>query len=108
MRAGEIWTASAGDRGYAGKPRPVVIVQENLIDEFDSVVLCLLTSSDEKNEHRVLVDPCAANGLEVPSWVMTDKLLAIRKSALGRKIGSVSEAELAAIRKELAYILGIG
>jgi mRNA interferase MazF len=31
MRRGDIWTASGG-QDYAGKPRPVVIVQDNNFD----------------------------------------------------------------------------
>jgi hypothetical protein len=40
MKRGEIWTLQAD--GYASKPRPVVIVQNDSIGGFDSVVTCLL------------------------------------------------------------------
>ena len=42
MKRGEIWTLQAD--GYASKPRPVVIVQSDAVDRFDSVITCLLTS----------------------------------------------------------------
>ena len=38
MKRGEIWTAAAGS-GYVGKPRPVVIVQDDLFDATASVTV---------------------------------------------------------------------
>lgn len=44
MKRGELWLLQ--DDGYASKPRPVVVVQSDTINQFHSVVLCLLTSFD--------------------------------------------------------------
>ena len=46
MKRGEIWTLR--DRDFASKARPVVIVQADIEGEFDSIILCLLTTV-EKN-----------------------------------------------------------
>lgn len=43
MRRGEIWTV-AGGNDYAGKPRPVVIVQDDSFDATDSITVCALTT----------------------------------------------------------------
>ena len=43
MRRGEIWTV-AGGKDYAGKPRPVVIVQDNSFDATDSMAICAFTT----------------------------------------------------------------
>ena len=43
MRRGELWTAAGGKR-YAGKPRPVVVVQDDRFDATDSVAVCPLTT----------------------------------------------------------------
>ena len=43
MKRGEIWTM-AGGSGYAGKPRPVLIVQDDAFAERDSVTVCLITT----------------------------------------------------------------
>lgn len=43
MKRGEIWTAAAGS-GYAGKPRPVVIVQDDLFAGTASVTICAFTT----------------------------------------------------------------
>ena len=42
MKRGEIWTLQ--DRNYASKARPVVVIQSDKHDSFDSVILCLFTS----------------------------------------------------------------
>ena len=44
MRRGEVWTvAGAGD--YAGKPRPVAIVQDDRFGEIESVTVCPFTTN---------------------------------------------------------------
>lgn len=62
MRRGEIWPVLAD--GYARKPRPVVVVQNDEIEGFDSTVVCLMTSftSDDMTT-RVKVPPTTQNGL---------------------------------------------
>ena len=45
MKRGEIWTVSGA--GYAGKPRPAVIVQNDLLDTTASVGICVFTSDDK-------------------------------------------------------------
>lgn len=64
MRRGEIWTVLAD--GYAKKPRPVVVVQNDEIEGFDSTVVCLMISftSDDMTT-RVKVPPTAQNGLSL-------------------------------------------
>ena len=47
MRRGDIWTASGGN-DYAGKPRPVVIVQDDSFDSTASITVCAFTT-DETN-----------------------------------------------------------
>ena len=43
MRRGEIWTAADG-KDYAGKPRPVVILQDERFDKTASVTVCAFTT----------------------------------------------------------------
>lgn len=44
MKRGEIWTM-AGGSGYAGKPRPAVIIQDDGFAETLSIAVCPLTSA---------------------------------------------------------------
>jgi mRNA interferase MazF len=45
MRRGDIWTIADG-KDYAGKPRPVVIVQDDSFDGTDSITVCAFTSDE--------------------------------------------------------------
>lgn len=85
MRRGEVWTVL--DAGYASKPRPVVVVQDDAYAAFDSEIVCLMTSFDSsKIPSRVKIEPSEANGLVKTSFVMTDKILAIRKDRFGDRL----------------------
>jgi len=43
VKRGEIWTVSGG-KDYAGKPRPVVILQDDRFDMTDSITVCAFTT----------------------------------------------------------------
>ena len=100
MRRGEIWTVLAD--GYARKPRPVVVVQN------DSTVVCLMISftSDDMTT-RVKVPPTAQNGLIKISWVMTEKILAVHTSALDQRIGILEDDVMRQVKKKLAHVLAL-
>lgn len=66
MRRGEIWTA-AGGAGYAGKPRPVVIVQDDAFSKTGSVTICPITTHNIGTRHaRPEIDSAAETGLREP------------------------------------------
>ena len=106
MKRGEIWTLQ--DDGYASKARPVVIVQSDLVGGFDSVVLSLLTTFDAPLAFsRVKIEPDKANGLKQVSYVMTEKLVTVRRADLGYKVGELSEACMHEVARRLVQVLGI-
>jgi len=39
VKRGDVWTV-AGGKDHAGKPRPVVIVQDDSFDATDSITIC--------------------------------------------------------------------
>ncbi|WP_245320606.1 type II toxin-antitoxin system PemK/MazF family toxin [Bradyrhizobium lablabi] len=43
IRRGEIWAVACG-KNYAGKPRPLVIVQEGSFNLTDSITTCAFTT----------------------------------------------------------------
>jgi mRNA interferase MazF len=45
MKRGDIWTV-AGGKDYAGKPRSVVIVQDDSFDATDSITICAFTTDE--------------------------------------------------------------
>ena len=106
MKRGEIWTLQ--DDRYASKARPVVIVQEDLAFSSDSVILTLLTTFDKEGaSSRVAVEASDANGLRHTSFVMVEKLLTVRRSELGTRVGTLTDDQMHDISRKLAQVLGI-
>jgi mRNA interferase MazF len=63
LKRGEIWTASGG-ADYAGKPRPVVIVQDDNFDRTASITICPLTIHGiDAGLVRPSIEPAPGNGL---------------------------------------------
>ena len=106
MKRGEIWTLR--DDGYASKARPVVIVQSDDIDRFDSIVLCLLTTFDSSEIlTRVRIMPDLENCLKRDSYIMTEKIITVDKRELGEKIGILNQDQLDEISHQLKVVLGL-
>lgn len=107
MRRAEIWTA-AGGKGYARKPRPVVILQDDRFDRTDSVTVCRLTTDPEPAPlFRVLVDPDETNGLRAPSYVMADKITTLARTKLGIRVGRLADEDMVRLNRALLVFLGI-
>lgn len=107
MRRGELWTA-AGGKHYAGKPRPVLIVQDDRFDATSSITVCPLTSDPtEIPLLRVPLDPNDRNGLDAPSSIMLDKVTTMPRSNLGERIGKVSDADMLALSRGVVVFLGV-
>ncbi|MGH6990705.1 MAG: type II toxin-antitoxin system PemK/MazF family toxin, partial [Stellaceae bacterium] len=82
MRRGEIWTV-AGGKDYAGKPRPVVIVQDDSFDATDSITICAFTTDEtEAPLFRLPVESNERNGLRATCRLMVDKITTIPKTKL--------------------------
>ncbi|MDR1015913.1 MAG: type II toxin-antitoxin system PemK/MazF family toxin [Coriobacteriales bacterium] len=106
MKRAELWTIRSS--GYASKARPVLVLQNDLREDFDSVVLCLLTSYDRgKVDTHVKIDPTPENGLHKTSYVMTEKLITTPKSELGSCIGCLTVEQMHAVSHALAQVLEI-
>ena len=94
MKRGDIWTV-AGGKDYAGKPRPVVIVQDDSFDAADSITVCAFTTDEtEAPLFRLAVEPSQRNGLRVACRLMVDKITTVPKSMLGAHIGRLDEADI--------------
>ena len=107
MRRGDIWTA-AGGKDYAGKPRPVVIVQDDAFDATDSVTVCAFTTDPtEAPLFRLEVAPTADNGLDRESRLMVDKITTMPRAKLGRKVGRLSDADIMSLNRAMMVFLGL-
>ncbi len=107
MKRGEVWTA-AGGADYAGKPRPVAIVQDDRFDATRSVTICAFTSDPtDAPLLRLAVEPTEANGLRTTSRLMVDKVTTIPKAKLGSRIGRLADADMVRLNRALMIFLGL-
>ena len=107
MRRGDIWTvAGAGD--YAGKPRPVVIVQEDSFDATDSITVCAFTSDrTDAPLIRLPITPNAGNGLRSESRLMVDKITTVPKSKVGDRVGRLDDEDILRLNGAMLVFLGL-
>ena len=107
MKRGEIWTA-AGGNDYAGKPRPVVIVQDDAFDATASITVCALTThATHAPLFRLEIEPDIENGLRVPCRLMVDKITTIAKSRLGARIGQLGVGDVVRLNRAALVFLGL-
>ena len=101
-------TVSAG--GDCGKPRPAVVVQSDAFPPTHaSVIVCQMTS-DLVNAPDIRIEVAASpsNGLRIPSQIMTDKPVTVRRSRIGSTIGRLSPGDMRRLDAALAFVLGLG
>ena len=107
MRRGEIWTAAAGS-GYVGKPRPVVIVQDDRFDATRSVTVCAFTTDPtEAPLFRLRIDADEVNGLRESCSLMVDKITTVPRSKLGERIGRLRDEQMVALGRAILVFLGL-
>ena len=107
MNRGEIWTASAGG-GYVGKPRPVVIVQDDRFDATASVTVCAFTTDPtDAPLFRLLVEADESTGIRESSRLMVDKITTIPRSKLGERIGQLNDDDIIRLSHALVVFLGL-
>ncbi len=106
MKRGEIWSV-AGGGDYTGKPRPVVILQDDRFDATDSITLCAFTTDPtDAPLFRVLVEATERNGLTATSRLMVDKITTVRKSRLGERIGELDAEDIVRLNQAVLVFLG--
>ena len=107
MKRGEIWTV-AGGPGYASKPRPAVIIQDDGFSETLSIAVCPLTSEPvEAPILRLLVEPTPENRLRNTSRLMVDKVTTVQRSRLGQCIDCLTDDDLLRLNRSLLVFLGL-
>jgi mRNA interferase MazF len=107
MRRGEIWTGG-GAKDYAGKPRPVVIIQDDSFGKLDSVTICLFTTnSTDASFVRPVVEPSIGNGLRSVCRLMVDKIMTVPKSRIGVRIGRLADEDVVRLNRAVLVFLGI-
>ena len=106
MTRGDVWTVSG--TGYAGKPRPAIIVQDDRFDGTESITVCVFTTDEtDAPLFRLPVTPRAKNGLRNVSRLMVDKLTTVHKSRLGKQLGRLDDADMARLDQAILIFLGL-
>ncbi|HVX68652.1 MAG TPA: type II toxin-antitoxin system PemK/MazF family toxin [Mycobacteriales bacterium] len=106
MRRGEIWTGAGP--GYAGKPRPMVIVQDDRFTETGSVTVCAFTTDPtEAPLLRLPIEADELNGLHRDSQLMVDKLLTVPRSQLREQVGQLSDEDMIRLGRMMIVFLGL-
>jgi mRNA interferase MazF len=107
VKRGEIWTV-AGGKDYAGKPRPVVIVQDDRFDMTNSVTVCGLTTNPaDAALIRLLIEPNDVNRLHTACRVMIDKVVTVPRKKVGMRVGRLSDEDMVRLNRALLVFLGI-
>jgi mRNA interferase MazF len=107
MKRGEIWTV-AGGNDYAGKPRPVVILQDDRFDATASVTVCAFTTDPtEAPLFRIEIQPNADNGLRSPSRLMADKITTVPLTKLGSRVGHLDADDMARLSRSVVLFLNL-
>lgn len=107
MKRGEIWTV-AGANDYAGKPRPVVIVQDDSFDATDSITICAFTTDGtDAPLFRLPVQPNERNGLRAACRLMVDKITTVPKTKVGAHMGRLDDEDILRLNQAVLVFLGL-
>ncbi len=106
VKRAEVWTV-AGGPGYAGKPRPAVIVQDERFDT-DSVTICPFTTDPtDAPLLRLEIQPSPDNGLRETCRLMVDKLTTVPRSKLGDRTGVLAAIDMIRLNRAIVVFLGL-
>jgi len=107
VKRGEIWTVSGG-KDYTGKPRPVVILQDDRFDMTDSITLCAFTTDPtDAPLFRLLIKPSETNGLRAVCRLVVDKVTTVPKTKIGAYVGRLADEDMVRLNRAVLVFLGI-
>jgi mRNA interferase MazF len=107
MKRGEIWTV-AGVKHYAGKPRSIVILQDDRFDMTNSITVCAFTTDPtDAPLFRLPIEPEERNGLRTLCRLMVDKITTVPKAKIGARVGRLADEDMVRLNRAVLVILGI-
>ena len=85
MSRGDLVTVAMS--GDFGKPRPALVVQADHFGETATVTVLLLSGTlVDAPLIRLTLEPTAENGLRMPSQIMVDKAMSVKRDKIGQPI----------------------
>jgi mRNA interferase MazF len=107
VKRGDVWTV-AGGPGYAGKPRPAVILQDDAFDATASVTICPFTTHAVGAPlMRLAIEPSERSGLRASSQLMVDKITTVSKTKVEDRIGRLSDEDIVRLNRAVVVFLGL-
>lgn len=98
----------AGGKDYAGKPRPVVILQDDQFDATGSITMCAFTTDPtDAPLFRLPIEPNDKNGLRAPCRLMVDKITTVPKTRVGTRVGRLDDEDIIRLNRAVLVFLGM-
>lgn len=105
-RRGDIVLVAGGV--YSSKPRPAVVIQDDLFDGTDSVTVCPLTTTPvDAPLLRLPVSADSASGIDADSFVMIDKITTVRRANTREHVGHLTSVQMLELERRLLVFLGL-
>ncbi len=108
VNRGEIWTVAGGV--YATKPRPAVIVQDDLFDATNSVTVAPMSSTlldAPLMRIRIAGGDGRLSGLDHDSDVMIDQLTTVKRSNVHARVGRLTAEQVVEVERAMMAFLGL-
>lgn len=108
VNRGEIWTVAGV--AYATKPRPAVIVQDDLFDGTRSVTVAPMSSTlldAPFMRIRIAGGDGRLSGLDHDSDVMIDKLTTVKRSNVHARVGRLTAEQVVEVERAMMAFLGL-
>lgn len=108
MKQAEIWYADLNPTQGSEQSghRPVLILSGNMLNEhLKIVIVCPLTTKIKNYKGNLVIAPTLKNGLVSKSEILTFHIRSVSKDRLIKKVGVISDDELAHIKNGLDDIL---
>lgn len=106
MKRGEIRLVAGGV--YASKPRPAIVVQDDLFSGLDSVTVCPLTTTVlDAPLLRLPVPSTDVSGIDADSFAMVDKITTVRRTNVGDRVGEITPQQFIELERRLLVFLGV-
>lgn len=107
MKRGDIRTVADG-KDYAGKPRPIVIIQDDSFDATNSIIICAFTTDEtDAPLFRLPVEPSERNGLRAACRLMVDKITTVPKTKVGAHVGRLDDEDILRLNQAVLVFLGL-
>ncbi len=106
-RRGDIYTAATGS-GYGGKPRPVLIMQNNAYGDMPHYIVAFIASRTvNAPSYRISVEPSEKNGLKQLSEIQPDMMMTVRWNQFGVFCGTLEDSLMKAVEQATLELLGL-